>query len=151
MSIDWEGWDERAPSSDRSTLFEVEMSCDCGPSSLRVAWTHVFTSRSVTDSFIALTEPMSSAQLARVMSRLELLSVTGDITITWAYERSDDLTSWTAAALGTGRSSAGTFDEVSSSLTAALFYRFGVYVKNTSTATRCESALVRLFLEFSSF
>ena len=127
------------------------MTCSCSLGPVTVDWTHVFTSKSTTNAFILLTEAVSSEGVVRVLSRLELLNLTTDMTVTFAYEYSDDLQTWTAGALGAGRTAVGTYDESSTDLATALFYRFGVYVKNTSSATRCESTWVRLRLDFSSF
>lgn len=127
------------------------MACDCTTPGIQVAYTPVFAPKSTSNTFLVLTDPVPAQNIARVLAELELLNTTSDVTITLGMQSSNDLETWSDTAIGTGKTSDGTYQESASSLTAALFYRFGVYVKNTSAATACDASFVRISLAFSAF
>jgi hypothetical protein len=126
------------------------MACACDGNQLRVPPTHVFTTKSTTDAFIALSTATSGGPIDTLRARLIIEAMSGNMSIQLAYQYSGDLSSWTTvSAFSTARLTNGTTYEADIDMTDGLFYRFGVLVKNNGSTANCESALVSLELFFS--
>ena len=125
------------------------MACPCSPPSLHIPFTHIFSLKSTTATFIPLSGPLDATTIDALRARMDIAALSSNLSLQLAYQTSDDLLSWTDVAVGTARTANGTTYEAASNLNEALFYRVGILVKNVSSSEDCHSALVQLFLDFS--
>ena len=128
------------------------MGCGCSSGPIVVPRTAVFSRRSdATWTSVTLTEPVSGADIARVMLEMDLSAITANAQVKGIYLYGNDLSTWTEADLGEQQTTKTVY-RLSGALEPALFYRFGVTIKNASgQTTRCESAHVSMVITPSSF
>lgn len=125
----------------------------CQPQVVSVPATHVFARKDATNwTVVPLTSPLPATDIARVMSAMRVECITGNLDVQFGYRTSADMLTWSSfTTVGSDRSADGLYYETSSTPIDDLFVQFGVQVKNTTGTTACDSALVSLSLELSSF
>lgn len=125
------------------------MACDCAANDVVLGILPIVTSKNTTDVFFALTAPLPTTDMKRVIARAFADCFEGDFSVQFAYQTSSDMSTWPSATgfgaawLDNTVGAEGSWRYADTALSlGAPWIRFGMLVKNRVGSPTDVGALV---------